>query len=156
MRYTATNSVALAQGTANQFVVTTGSRELGAWASASDLEIKWDKAEHWVGDSDRYFKYAGVAKYEPIKFTRAADPVGTKSVQDWLNQVQSTGGMPEDGALQVVGDTGAVVLEWTIREMFPINWKISGFDASGAKVYIETLTVVHSGLLSAANRAQPS
>jgi phage tail-like protein len=155
MTYTAGNSVALAQGTANQFVVTTGSRELGAWASASDLEVKWDTADHRVGDSDRYFKYAGVAKYEPIKFTRAADPVGTKAVQDWLNQVQSTGGVPEDGALQVVGATG-VLLEWTIREMFPINWKISGFDASGAKIYVETLTVVHSGLLSAANRAQPS
>ncbi|MDT8913128.1 phage tail protein [Amycolatopsis sp. PS_44_ISF1] len=156
MRYTAANSVVLSQGTAHQFVVRTGSRELGAWSGASDLEVKWDRAEHWVGDSDRYFKYAGVAKYEPVRFTRAADPVGTKAVQDWLNEVHSTGGVPEDGALQVVDATGAVVLEWTIREMFPINWKISGFDAGGAKVYAETLTVVHSGLLSAANQAHPA
>ncbi len=146
----------LSQGTAYRFVVSTGSRDLGSWAKASDMEIKWGLAEHWVGDSDQYFKYAGVPKYESVKLSRAADPVGTKAVQAWLDEVHSTGGKPEDGAIEIIDAGGSVVVGWTIREMFPISWKISDFDASAGKVYLETLKIAHSGLFSAANRARPA
>jgi len=150
-------SSVLAQGTAQRFVVHSGSRDLGSWAAVSGLEIKWGLAEHRVGDSDQYFKFAGVPKFETIKLRRAADPVGTKMVQEWLNEVQTTGGMPEDGAVDIIDNaTGQALLSWTLRAMFPIKWKISDFEASNAKTYVETLEVVHSGLLTAANKARPS
>jgi phage tail-like protein len=147
----------LAQGTAQRFVVHSGTRDLGSWAAVSGLEVKWGLAEHRVGDSDLYFKYAGVPKFESIKLRRAADPVGTKTVQEWLNEVQTSGGVPEDGAVDIIDNaSGQVMLSWTLRAMFPIRWKISDFEASTAKTYIETLEVVHSGLLTAATKARPS
>jgi phage tail-like protein len=98
-----------------------------------------------------------VPKFDTVKLRRAADPVGTKMVQDWLNEVQSSGGLPEDGAVDIIdAASGQAVLSWTLLAMFPIKWKISDFEASNAKAYVETLEVVHSGLLTAANRARPS
>jgi phage tail-like protein len=145
----------LAQGTAQRFVVRAGSHELGDWAAVSGLEVKWGIADHRVGDSDQYFKFAMVQKYEPIKLRRALDPEGSKLVQQWLDDIQRLGAMPEDGAVDIVDSaTGQVLLTWTLKAMFPIRWKVTDFEASNAKPYVETLEVVHSGLLTGAYRAQ--
>lgn len=150
------SSPALAHGTAHRFVVTAGSRDLGSWSKVAGLEVKWDVAEHRVGDSDQYFKYAGIAKFEKLKLTRAADPIGTKLVQTWLDEVASTGGVPEEGAVEIISAAAGSVVSWTIREMFPHRWKISDFDMGSGKIFMETLEIVHSGFLTAANRATPT
>ena len=139
----------LAHGMAHRFVVTAGSRELGSWSKVAGLSVTWDLAEYRVGNSDQYFKYAGVPKFGRLKLSRAADSGGTGAVMTWLDEVQSSGGVPEEGAVQMLTSAGEPAVVWTLREMFPIAWQITEFDASAGKVAMETLEIVYSGFLAA-------
>ncbi|WP_156756335.1 phage tail protein [Actinokineospora pegani] len=147
------NPPTLAHGMAHRFVVSAGSRDLGAWSKVAGLSVKWDLAEYRVGHSDQYFKFAGVPKFATLKLSRAADTTGTKAVQTWLGEVQASGGTPEEGAVEMLTSAGDSVIVWTLREMFPIAWQISEFDATTGKVAMETLEIVYSGFLLAAQQA---
>lgn len=142
----------LAHGMAHRFVVTAGSRNLGAWSKVAGLSVQWDLAEHRVGSSDLYYKFAGLPKFEKLKLSRAAEPAGTQAVQTWLNEVHASGGVPEEGAVEMLTSAGEPVISWTLREMFPAGWQISEFDASAGRVAMETLVIVYSGFLTAAQR----
>ncbi len=131
----------------HRFLVTAGSRSLGAWTKVSGLSVRWDLAEHRVGDSDQYFKYAAIAKYTPLKISRAAEETGTVAVQEWLTEVKASGGVAEEGSLAILTSSGAQVAAWTLREMFPISWNITDFDAGTSKVAVETLEIVYSGFV---------
>lgn len=139
-------------GMSHRFVVVAGSHNLGAWSKMSGLSVNWELADHRVGNSDQYYKFAGVPKFEKLKLSRAADPVGTRQVQAWLNEVHMSGGVPEEGAVEVLTSAGLPVLSWTLREMFPIGWQISDFDAGSSNVAMETLVIVYSGFLTAAGK----
>jgi phage tail-like protein len=39
------------------------------------------------------------------------------------------------------------VVSWSLRDVFPAEWKGPDFDASGGKIAIETLVLVHGGFL---------
>ncbi len=139
-------------GMAHRFVVTAGSRDLGSWSKVTGLSVKWDLAEHRVGSSDQYFKFAGVPKFDRLKLSRAADRTGTAAVHAWLDEVKASGGTPEEGAVAMLTAAGEPVMTWTLREMFPVSWQIGEFDASASKVAVETLEVVHAGFLAAGGR----
>ena len=63
--------------------------------------------------------------------------------------MHTSGGVPEEGAVEVLTSAGTPVISWTLREMFPIGWQISDFDASASNVAMETLVIVYSGFLRA-------
>ncbi|MGQ0839843.1 phage tail protein [Actinokineospora sp.] len=138
----------IAHGMAHRFVVTAGSRDLGAWSKVAGLSVTWDLAEYRVGHSDQYFKFAGVPKFARLKLSRAAEQTGTTAVKTWLEEVQSSGGVPEEGAVEMLTSAGEPVISWTLQEMFPISWQISEFDATAGKVAMETLEIVYSGFLA--------
>jgi len=137
---------------AHRFIVTAGTRSLGAWTKVSGLSVDWDLAEHRVGDSDQYLKYAAIPKYGKLKISRAAEETGTIAVQEWLAEVKTSGGTPEEGSIALLTSGGAEVAVWALREMFPISWSISDFDASTSKVAVETLQIVYSGFLTPGGR----
>lgn len=136
----------------HRFVVTAGARDLGAWTKVSGLSVDWDLAEHRVGDSDQYFKYAAIPKYGKLKISRAAEEIGTAAVQEWLVEVKTSGGTPEEGGIALLTSAGEQVAVWALREMFPISWSISDFDASTSKVAVETLQLAYSGFLTPGSR----
>jgi phage tail-like protein len=142
----------LALAMSHRFVVTAGTRSLGSWTKVSGLSVDWDLAEHRVGDSDQYLKYAAIPKYGKLKISRAADDTGTAAVQEWLAEVKASGGTPEEGGIAIHTSGGAQVAVWALREMFPISWSISDFDASTSKVALETLQIVYSGFLAPGSR----
>lgn len=43
---------------------------------------------------------------------------------------------------------GFKIVEWDIRELIPVGWAITDFDAGDAKVAVETLTIAHTGFLN--------
>ena len=57
-------------GMSHRFVVTVGMFVLGSWSKVSGLAVKWDLAEYRVGNSDEYFKFAGVPRFERLKLSR--------------------------------------------------------------------------------------
>jgi len=138
----------MALGMAHKFTLAAGSRNLGSWSKVAGLSVKWDLAEHRVGNSDRYFKFAGVPKFDKLKLSRAAESAGTTSVKAWLEEVARSGGTAESGSLQMLTAAGTPVTSWTLKEMFPVTWQISEFDASSSKVAIETLEIVYGGFLT--------
>lgn len=139
-------------GMAHKFVLTAGSFSLGAWSKVAGLSVKWDLAEHRIGNSDQYFKYAGIPKFDRLKLSRAAEQAGTTAVKTWLEKVSTTGGEPEEGSMKMLTPAGAALTTWTLQAMFPISWQISEFDASASKVAIETLEIVYSGFLTTGRR----
>jgi phage tail-like protein len=135
-------------GMAHKFVLTAGSFSLGAWSKVAGLSVKWDLAEHRIGNSDQYFKYAGIPKFDRLKLSRAAEQAGTTAVKAWLEKVSTSGGEPEEGSMKMLTPAGTALTTWTLQAMFPISWQISEFDASASKVAIETLEIVYSGFLT--------
>jgi phage tail-like protein len=135
-------------GMAHRFVVVAGSRNLGSWSKVSGLSVKWDVADHRIGDSDQYFKFAGVPKFEKLKLSRAAEASGTNSVKAWLEEVNTSGGVPEEGAIEMMTSGGESIISWTLKEMFPVSWQITEFDASASKVATETLEIIYAGFLT--------
>jgi phage tail-like protein len=142
----------VALGMAHKFVVTAGSYNLGSWSKVAGLSVKWDLAEHRIGESDQYFKFAGVPRFEKLKLSRAAESSGTNSVKKWLEDVNKSGGVPEEGAIEMMTSGGESIISWTLKEMFPISWQITEFDASSSKVAMETLEIVYSGFLEGGMR----
>lgn len=138
-------------GMSHKFVVTVGMFALGSWSKVSGLAVKWDLAEYRIGNSDEYFKFAGVPKFERLKLSRAAALGSSTMVQQWLETSAQSGGMPMEGHV-VLTAAGAPVAEWTLRAMFPIAWSISEFDANSSKVAMETLEIAYSGFLSTGNK----
>lgn len=153
MQEARSNGRALLHGMAHRFAVTAGARDLGAWSKVSGLAVKWDVAEYRRGSSDHVDRFAAIPRFDPIRLSRAADSAGTAAVQVWLNEVQARGGVPEEGAVEMLTSAGVPVATWTLREMFPAGWQISDFDATTGKVAMETLTIVHNGFLTSAQRA---
>lgn len=138
-------------GMAHKFVVTAGVYNLGTWSKVGGLSVKWDLAEHRIGSSDQYFKFAGIPKFDRLKLSRAAD-TSTETVKAWLNAVSTSGGTPDEGSVQVFTPAGVAVVTWALHEMFPIAWQISEFDASASKVAVETLEIVYAGFLTTGRR----
>jgi phage tail-like protein len=119
--------------------------DLGDWASASGLQVKWQQVEFRSGETNQVWTAPGNASYDSISLSRAACS-DSQTVQQWLTTV-SRNNKPLSGTIQMVDFMGMTVVEWKLKEFFPISWKIVGFEASGSKAAIETLDLAHSGFL---------
>lgn len=125
--------------------------DLGSWASASGLSVRWNVAEYKVGDQpNNSWILPGTTKYENIKLRRAACS-DSATVQTWL-QSTSMSPQPLSGSVQLIDWLGFPVVEWRLYEFFPVGWSIAEFDASAAKPALETLELAHTGFLSDAQR----
>ncbi|HEX3650707.1 MAG TPA: phage tail protein [Pseudonocardiaceae bacterium] len=120
--------------------------DLGSWASASGLSVRWNVAEYKSGDKPNYsWILPGTTKYENIKLRRAACS-DSATVQQWLAST-SKDPAPLSGSVQLLDWLGFAVVEWRLKEFFPIGWSITEFDASAAKPALETLELAHTGFL---------
>jgi phage tail-like protein len=136
-------------GMTNRFYVALGFDlfDLGEWQRVSGLAVNWDKVDFRVGDmGNDSLLYAGNAKYSDIKLMRAACGA-SQDVQSWLSAM-SNRREPVTGALSLHDWLGFKIVEWEIRELIPIGWSITDFDAGDGKVAIETLQIAHTGFLS--------
>lgn len=137
-------------GMAMRFAVTIddGKYNLESWSKATGLEVSWDLVEYRAGDrrNDRWF-FPGVTKYPTIKLERAATSEGTGKVKEWLNsnsfkhKVQSGSIVLQDAHLDEVS-------KWDLRQVIPVKWSVTGFEATSTKVALETLELAHLGFLT--------
>ncbi|HKN97131.1 MAG TPA: phage tail protein [Pseudonocardiaceae bacterium] len=121
--------------------------DLGSWASASGLSVRWSVAEYKSGDQpNNSWILPGTTKYENIKLRRAACS-DSATVQQWLRST-SRSPQPLSGSVQLIDWLGFPVVEWRLNEFFPVGWSIAEFDAAAAKPALETLELAHTGFLS--------
>ncbi|MGI8667144.1 MAG: phage tail protein [Jatrophihabitans sp.] len=141
---------------ANQFVVFIdhSDYDLGSWSKASGLSVRWDFCDYRIPSQPNYVWLSpGTPKYTPVKLSRAACS-DSNTVQKWLANTTSAMSphQPLSGAIQLIDMVGAPVVEWTLKEFFPIAWDIKEFDAGGNGVALETLELIHSGFLNSEAR----
>jgi phage tail-like protein len=136
-------------GLANRFSVTIDfSRyNLGSWAQADGLSVKWSVAEYRAGDGgNQRWYFPGNTEYTSIKLTRAAS-MESQAVKKWLDDT-SFKWQPYSGQIVLHDSGGAVVMTWELQHVMPVHWQILGFDAMASKVATETLEIAHEGFLS--------
>lgn len=135
-------------GLSNRFVVTVeGGESLGSWAQAAGLEVSWDFAEYRSGEdwNHRWF-YPGMTKYPTVKLSRSAAKDDTDKVKKWLDKT-STKFTPATVTIELRDAHGDKVFAWVCKNAVPIKWSVAGFDATSAKVAVETLEFTHLGFL---------
>lgn len=117
----------------------------GSWTKVSGLQVEWDAHAYRPCELSTDVIVPGAVKYQQITLARAACS-DTKIVKKWLsdvpNQLRRCG-----GALHILDFTGQPMLTWEMRQLFPVSWAISGFDATSAQPAIEELKLAHTGFL---------
>lgn len=135
-------------GLANRFKVTIDKSDydLGSWAKVEGLDVKWDLVEYRSGDggNNRWF-FPGKTDYSTIKLTRAAC-TDTGTVKKWLSTTSFAHEL-QSGKVELLDSKGEPVADWTLQNVLPLKWSITGFDASSSKVATETLELAHLGFL---------
>jgi phage tail-like protein len=136
-------------GLANRFSVTIdfARYDLGSWAQADGLSVKWSVAEYRAGDAGNLrWYFPGNTEYSTIKLTRAASE-DSKKVKQWLDDT-SFQWKPYTGHI-VLHDSGAKeIMTWELQQVMPVHWQIVPFDAMASKVATETLELSHLGFLA--------
>ncbi|HSH23632.1 MAG: phage tail protein [Actinomycetota bacterium] len=135
-------------GLANRFKVTIDKSDydLGSWAKVEGLDVKWDLVEYRSGDgaNNRWY-FPGKTDYSTIKLTRAACK-DTGTVKKWLTAT-SFEHEAHSGKIELLDSKNGKVADWTLKNVLPLKWSITGFDASASKVATETLELAHLGFL---------
>ncbi len=134
-------------GLSNRFHVKIDSHDLGSWSKVEGLDVSWDMAEYRAGDGGNYrWYYPGNTKYSNIRLARAACE-DSKKVQQWLSD-NSFKHELGTGTITLNDSGHNPVIDWRLEGAYPAKWSITGFDAGGSSVAIETLELVHLGFLN--------
>ncbi len=92
-------------------------------------------------------KLPGLVKYSNIslKWGMSDD----HEFWDWRQQVASGRIQRKNGSIVLLDDTGTEKARWNFREGWPTKWTGPSFNATGTDVAIESLEIVHEGLVRA-------
>ncbi|WP_410574428.1 phage tail protein [Amycolatopsis sp. cmx-4-61] len=120
--------------------------DLGSWSRVSGLGVTWAKTTYRPGENNNEFIIPGHRTYSNIKLERAAC-ADSDTVKDWLTQTSKKRELLS-GSIQMVDFVGMKVVEWELKQFFPVGWTIGEFNSGGAKPALETLDLAHSGFLN--------
>ena len=134
---------------ANRFTVdiSNGKYNLGSWSQVEGLDVKWDLAEYRAGDSgnERWY-FPANTHYSVVHLTRAASAESLQ-VRAWLDST-SFKWEPQIATVWLHDSSAAKVMSWELKQVMPVRWAITGFDAGASKVATETLELNHRGFLA--------
>jgi phage tail-like protein len=134
-------------GMSMRFKLTISTYDLASWTKISGLEVSWDLVEYRAGDNDNdRWMSIGLAKYPNVKCERAANKADSENVMKWLNS-NSFKAKPQTATIELQDAGLKPVMTWNLRNVMPVKWNITPFDAAGNKVAIETLELAHNGFL---------
>jgi phage tail-like protein len=135
-------------GMANRFTVeiSNGTYDLGSWSQVDGLDVKWDVAEYRAGDggNDRWY-FPANTHYSTVRLTRAAS-AESMTVRAWLSST-SWEWKPQVATVWLLDSSGAKVVHWDLKQVMPVRWSITGFEAGASRVATETLELNHVGFL---------
>ena len=67
-------------------------------------------------------------------------------VADTLETGLSKPVTPRNLVIVLTNDDGGAVAAWTVRNAYPVGWRVGGPDAAGTGIAIETLVLAHEGI----------
>lgn len=142
-------------GLSNRFQIEIDGVDLGRWGSCKGLDVTFDGkpiTQGGVYDHETYLP--GQLKYGTITLERAVNPQDSVAVQAWLSQVvqnwiNSATGVDSGGTgvITLCDASGAPVISWTLRNVYPQKWSGPTLDAQTMGIAKETLAIVHQGFL---------
>ncbi len=136
-------------------VVVDGVRDLGHWSSCRGLSVSFEHEEiECGGNYENVVILPKRMKYGTITLQRAVKSGDTQMLEGWLRQVRDDWYGYEFGQAEYSGATAEIILmdahnnrvhSWSLRGVFPRNWKGPDLDADTNKVALETLELAHQG-----------
>lgn len=122
-----------------------GMYDLGTWSKVAGLTVSWSRISYRGGEDNHEHVFPGNISYPTVKLSRAACS-DSATVQKWL---ASTSRRRESlsGGIYLLDFLGVPVIQWELKEFFPISWSIAEFDSTGGRPAIETLELAHNGFL---------
>lgn len=146
----------LERGLAFRFKVKLDHVDTGDWSSCAGLKVDFKSEQIRCGGEYGSTNWLPVeAGYGKLVLRRAIEPKGSKKVQEWLKK-SGFAWLSEAYDPKAGGGTGVVtlydadneaVMRWTLRDLRPASWSGPDLDASGNKVALETLELVHRGFI---------
>jgi phage tail-like protein len=125
---------------------------LGWWSKCTGLKMDFNPVAIKFGGNYRSTGYLpGPTTYPKIVLQRAVDEKSSKAVQEWLTKMTmewvNPGKNPDPGGATITlfGPNNQRVLTWHLVNVRPASWSGPDLDASGGKVALETLELVHEG-----------
>jgi phage tail-like protein len=143
-------------GMSMRFRVSVDGINLGSWATCSGLEVEFkNKRVNEGGNYEYSMILPDRVEYRAVTLRRAMSSQESAIVQRWLHGVVSgwyNAGSPGDygprtAEIELFDSAGAVVASWTLRNVFPSKWSGPDLDATGSRVAVEQLDLVHEGFL---------
>jgi len=144
-------------GMSMRFRVSVDGINLGSWATCAGLSVEFKNKRIAEGGN---YEYSVIlpdrVEYKTVTLRRAMSAQESAIVQQWLTGVVSgwyNAASPRDFGPRTAeielfdasGKTG--VATWTLRNVFPARWSGPDLDATGNKIAIEALELVHEGFL---------
>jgi phage tail-like protein len=143
-------------GMSMRFRVSVDGINLGSWATCAGLSVEFKNRR--VNEGGNY-EYSVIlperVEYRAVTLRRAMSPQESAIVQRWLTGVVSgwyNADSPRDygprtAEIELFDAAGAVVSTWTLRNVFPSRWSGPDLDATGSRIAVEALELVHEGFL---------
>ena len=144
-------------GMSMRFRVSVDGINLGSWATCAGLSVEFKNKR--IGEGGNY-EYSMIlpdrVEYKAVTLRRAMSPQESAIVQQWLTGVVSgwyNAASPRDfgprtAEIELFDASGStVVATWTLRNVFPARWSGPDLDATGSRIAIEALELVHEGFL---------
>jgi phage tail-like protein len=144
-------------GMAMRFRVSVDGINLGSWASCAGLSVEFKNKRIAEGGNYHYSVILpDRIEYKAVTLRRAMSQQESAIVQGWLTAVVSgwyDTAAPRDfgprtAQIELFDASGsAVVASWTLRNVYPSRWTGPDLDATGSRIAIEQLELVHEGFL---------
>ncbi|MFJ3977814.1 phage tail protein [Streptomyces sp. NPDC090021] len=139
-----------------RFSVSVDGIGLGNWSSCKGIGVQFEHEEvESGGNYEHVVLLPKRLKYGTVTLQRAMSLEDSAKVQAWLRQVTScwyssdtaTGYEGSSAVIELRDAHGQRVASWTLRNVYPRNWKGPDLDADNTKVSLETLELAHQGFL---------
>jgi len=144
-------------GMSMRFRVSVDGINLGSWATCAGLSVEFKNKRIAEGGN---YEYSVIlpdrVEYKTVTLRRAMSAQESAIVQQWLTGVVSgwyNAASPRDfgprtAEIELFDASGkTVVATWTLRNVFPARWSGPDLDATGSRIAIEALELVHEGFL---------
>ena len=131
---------------AYRFKVEIDGIQRAGFKEASGLESTNDVVEYREGDKpSTVTKLSGLTKYGNI--TLKGGVTDDVSLIEWKKKTIDGQTERKNGSIILCNDAGEEKIRWNFKEAWISKWSIAGFNATTNDVAIETVEIVHEGLV---------
>jgi phage tail-like protein len=121
---------------------------VGGFSEVSGLQIEIEAQSFREGGVNEYLRQVpGPAKY-PSNLILKRGLTDDDALWSWQRDVVRGQITRKNGSVVLCDATGEEQWRWNFLSAFPVKWQAADFRAGTAEVVIETLELVHEGLVS--------